>query len=191
MSWSNVRSLTVIYWIRASLGVVIGLLCGAYLILSATSEFYDFFTLLTGLSFALLFYLATYYIIKFRFLSKVEKSSKLMTQGIGIYFFGWIVSWTFIISLIMPSVSVSIYRGSSLAVGQELWISAESLEGPTFINRTTDSATLRLTLLPPGTYVLRLGGDLTGYDVVNQNQTINLEWLDSRDLEFNITPVTG
>jgi hypothetical protein len=181
----------VIYWIRASLGVVIGLLCGAYLILSATSEFYDFFTLLTGLSFALLFYLATYYIIKFRFLSKVEKSSKLMTQGIGIYFFGWIVSWTFIISLIMPSVSVSIYSGSSLAVGQELWISAESLEGSTFINRTTDSATLRLTLLPPGTYVLRLGGDLTGYDVVNQNQTINLEWLDSRDLEFNITPVTG
>jgi len=53
-------------------------------------------TFLNGITIALVVYLITYYLFKAKFRTQVEKQSKLMTQGIGIYFFTWIVSWVLI-----------------------------------------------------------------------------------------------
>jgi len=51
----------------------------------------SFITFMNGLTIALLVYLVSYYVFKAKFRAKVEKQSKIMTMGIGIYFLTWIV----------------------------------------------------------------------------------------------------
>jgi hypothetical protein len=50
-------------------------------------------TFLNGITIALLIYLITYYLFKAKYRTQVEKQSKLMTMGIGVYFFTWLVVW--------------------------------------------------------------------------------------------------
>jgi hypothetical protein len=47
--------------------------------------------LMNSLSIALAVYLISYYGVKAKFITKVEKQTKLVTTGIGIYFFAWLV----------------------------------------------------------------------------------------------------
>ena len=47
--------------------------------------------LMNSLSMALAVYLISYYGVKAKFITKVEKPTKLVTTGIGIYFFAWLV----------------------------------------------------------------------------------------------------
>ena len=101
------KPLTLIYWSRALLGLVIGIICGVYIFISASTELASFYTLLTGLSFALLFYIATYYLLKLKYFARVDNPSKIVRQGIGIYFFAWLVSWTLIVTLITSSASIA------------------------------------------------------------------------------------
>ena len=54
----------------------------------------------TGFSIALIIYLTSYYIIKLKFMNKVEKPRKLITTGIGIYFLSWIVFWALLYTII-------------------------------------------------------------------------------------------
>lgn len=177
------KPLTTIYWMRASLGVVIGILCGVYIYFSVSSEIVSLYTLITGISFALLFYIATFYILKSRFFGRVEKQSKLMTQGIGIYFFAWLVSWTLIVTLLMPSVSVNIYieDTENLVAGQTFWVTARNRAGQVVKNITTETGSLKMALLPPGTYTFNLGN-------TTQNQTKTIGWLQSLDVIFYVTP---
>ena len=90
-----------LYWIRASLGVVIG----------ALSAFYDhaigwslakntLYDLFTGAAFALLFFIITYYVLKIYYFDKFKKKSKIMSTGIGIYFLLWIVVWILVTTFI-------------------------------------------------------------------------------------------
>ncbi len=55
--------------------------------------------LLNGMSVAILVYLVTYYILKARFMTRVEKLSKLFTMGIGAYFLTWIVAWVLLLTV--------------------------------------------------------------------------------------------
>ena len=82
------KPLIVIYWARLGLGTVAALLSA--LLALAQGEF-SITTFFNGLTVALLVYLVSYYIFKAIFGTKVEKQSKIMTMGIGIYFFTWIV----------------------------------------------------------------------------------------------------
>jgi PKD repeat protein len=92
--------LRLVYWIRVLLGIVIGGICALYNHFGPSSfPPGDIADLLRGLSFALLFYLATYYIIKWKFFAKVEKPQKLATMGIGVYFLAWIIFWSLFVSL--------------------------------------------------------------------------------------------
>lgn len=181
------KPLTVIYWSRAVLGVVIGVLCALYVYFSVTSELGSFSTLLTGLSFALLFYIVVYYVVKFKYFARVEKQSKLMTQGIGIYFFAWIVSWTLIVTLLMSSVSISVHVDGGLTGEQNLWVAAWGNDGTVKRNVTITSGTARMALMQPGTYMFQLGGDLAGYKVVNQNRNLTLGWLEAASVSFNVS----
>jgi hypothetical protein len=94
-----VRPLATIYWTRLVLAVV-----AAAISTEVTLAFGErgLNTFINGLTIALLVYLVTYYVFfKVRFKNKVEKQSKLMTQGIGIYFFAWLVSWVVIYSIVL------------------------------------------------------------------------------------------
>jgi len=186
------KTLTLIYWVRAVLGLVIGILCGLYVYFAIATELGDIYTLLTGLSFALLFYMATYYIVKLKFFGRVEKASKLVTQGIGIYFFAWIVSWTLFVTLLMPSISVGIYHGTTpnLFEDEPFWVAAYNSDDRIIQNVTTKSGFLKMALLPPGTYTLVLTGIPEGYTAENANKSLTLSWLEFPHLRFNVKPLS-
>jgi hypothetical protein len=177
------KPLKTIYWVRAILGLAIGILCTAYIFLTVGNQLSSYQLLLTGVSFAILFYIGTYYILKPRYLGRLEKPSKLLTQGIGIYFIAWLVSWTLIVTLMLPTISVSIHADNDgiAPESEEFWIGL--LSGGRLIQNVT---TLKIALIPPGTYVLEL--HIAGYAVANQNQTLTLDWLRSESVEFNVTP---
>jgi hypothetical protein len=90
--------LTLIYWSRVALGVVAAAI-------SAVITLYvgerGLSTFMNGLTIALLVYLIAFYVFKAKFKTQVEKPSKIMTQGIGIYFFTWIFAWVLIYSIIL------------------------------------------------------------------------------------------
>jgi zinc transporter ZupT len=81
---------------RLALGIVAGVLGAVWNQAAgavhnpAETNYIFFFNSLTA---ALLIYLLSYYVFKAKFRSEVEKQSKIMTTGIGIYFFTWLVSW--------------------------------------------------------------------------------------------------
>ncbi len=58
-------------------------------------------TLLNGITIALLIYLISYYVLKAKYASKLEKPSKAMSMGIFIYFFTWLVVWVITLSIII------------------------------------------------------------------------------------------
>ena len=96
------RPLVTIYWSRLVLAIVAAAI--STMVSLALGE-RGLNTFLNGLTIALLVYLITYYAV-FRpfFGKKVEKQSKLMTQGIGVYFFTWLVSWILIYSVALGPV---------------------------------------------------------------------------------------
>jgi hypothetical protein len=95
------RTLAIIYWLRAALGVVAALFSTILTVYSGVSTGqYVLNAILNGLTIALLVYLISYYVFKARFAAKLEKPSKVMTMGIGIYFFTWIAVWTFFFTII-------------------------------------------------------------------------------------------
>ena len=58
--------------------------------------------LINGITIALAVYLVTYYLLKWQFLNKVEKPTKIFTMGIGAYFLVFIMCW---VLLITPSLA--------------------------------------------------------------------------------------
>lgn len=96
------RPLQVIYWSRLSLGVVAALLCTGYVVATGeiTTVNFNYTTFINSMSIALAVYLISYYIIKMKFLTKVEKPTKLMTTGIGVYFFAWLAFWVLFYTLL-------------------------------------------------------------------------------------------
>jgi len=98
------KALEKVYWLRIALGMVAALLCTGYGIATnrITSDPSNFppTTLLNGVSIALVTYLISYYIIKGKFMHKLEKPQKLFTTGIGIYFLSWLVFWIFLYTII-------------------------------------------------------------------------------------------
>ena len=107
-----VQVLTKIYWIRVALGAVAGLVsAGAvFLFQSATSTtsvvtlIQSINTLLNGITIALAIYLISYYVLKARYAKQVEKQSKIMSMGIFIYFFTWLVVWVLTLSIVIGPV---------------------------------------------------------------------------------------
>jgi glucan phosphoethanolaminetransferase (alkaline phosphatase superfamily) len=94
-----VTPLTQIYWARLAIAIVAAAI-STWVTLALGERGVS--TFLNGLTIALIVYLITYYlIIKNVFKDKVEKQSKLMTQGIGIYFFTWLVFWILIYTIIL------------------------------------------------------------------------------------------
>ena len=94
------KPLVAIYWARLGLGTIAALLSA---LLALTQGEFSITTFLNGLTVALLVYLVSYYVFKAMFGAKVEKPSKIMTMGIGVYFFTWIVLMILFYTLLHPS----------------------------------------------------------------------------------------
>lgn len=97
------RPLAVIYWTRFALAIVAGVV-STYVTLALGDRGVN--TILNGVTIALIVYLVTYYLFFKRYYKdKVEKQSKLMSQGIGIYFFTWIVFWVLTYTILLGPVA--------------------------------------------------------------------------------------
>jgi len=92
------KPLNIIYWSRVGFGVVAALVC--LLLIGDVKNVTN--PLISGMSVAILVYLITYYILKWLFMVKVEKPSKVFTMGIGAYFITWIVAWSLFYTLMFP-----------------------------------------------------------------------------------------
>jgi len=77
-----------LYWIRVLLGIVAGAVSAVF---ASFMPLYDYSTLINSITVALLVYFITYYILRAVFKSKIEQQSKILSTGIGIYFFSWIL----------------------------------------------------------------------------------------------------
>jgi len=104
-----VEVLAKIYWIRVALGAVAGLISTSAILLfqaigpsiSLLTLISSINTLLNGITVALLIYLISYYVLKARYSSKIEKQSKIMSMGIFIYFFTWLIVWVLTLTIII------------------------------------------------------------------------------------------
>lgn len=96
------KPLETLYWLRLGLGITAALICTGYGLGTNTIVKQDFTlgTFINGLSIALITYLTSYYLIKFKFSAKVDKPRKLVTTGIGIYIISWIAFWTLLYTII-------------------------------------------------------------------------------------------
>ena len=91
------KPLVMMYWLRLVLGVVAASISTVVALLS---DELSYTTFINGLTIALVVYLVSYYLLKAKFTVKVEKKSKIMTQGIGVYFFTWLVFWVLMYSIL-------------------------------------------------------------------------------------------
>jgi len=91
-----------IYWIRLALGIVAALICVGYGIATGAIVPKDFVfnTFMNSLSIAFVVYLISYYILKSKFILRVEKPQKIATTGVGVYFISWLVIWVLLYTII-------------------------------------------------------------------------------------------
>jgi len=90
----NMKPLEKLYWLRFALGIVAALICvGCEWAVGLISPEFNMTILLNGISFALIVYILSYYVIKPKFILKVEKPQKIFTTGMGIFFLSWLVFW--------------------------------------------------------------------------------------------------
>jgi hypothetical protein len=107
-----VNPLTKVYWIRVSLGAIAGLISTSVSILaqsattgtSIVAQVSNTSTLLNGITIALLIYLLSFYALRAKFASQVEKKSKILSMGIFIYFFTWLVFWILTLTIYIGPV---------------------------------------------------------------------------------------
>lgn len=91
--------------------------------------------LINGITIALAVYLLTYYLLKMQFTNKVEKPTKILTMGIGIYFFVFVFCWVlFTTPLLAPPVPEFAINPDApdepLVVGQAITFNATASEDP-------------------------------------------------------------
>jgi len=99
------KPLEKVYWLRLAMGIATALACAGYVI--AAHEIppaegpFPMSTFFNSASIAIIIYLLSYYAVKFKFRSVVQKPQKLITTGIGVYLLSWIVFWALLYTMIV------------------------------------------------------------------------------------------
>ncbi|MDI6690998.1 MAG: hypothetical protein QME50_03905 [Candidatus Bathyarchaeota archaeon] len=92
-----------IYWIRLLLGIIAALASTAYTQAKVVPvDVVDYGVFMNGIIIAIIVYVISYYIMKFKWAVKVEKPQKIFTTGVGIYFISWLVFWVLFYTIIAP-----------------------------------------------------------------------------------------
>jgi hypothetical protein len=92
-----------LYWIRVALGIVAAAISAVVAQLIGTLT--DLTTLVNSITVALLIYFITYYILRATFKNKIEKPSKILSTGIGMYFFAWIAFFVLFYTIIHVAIA--------------------------------------------------------------------------------------
>ncbi len=89
---SKLKTLNVIYVCRVGFGILAAIVAALVVDLKLGDP------LINGITIALAVYLVTYYFLKWQFMNKVEKPTKIFTMGIGAYFLVFIMAWVLFIT---------------------------------------------------------------------------------------------
>ncbi len=92
------RPLVKLYWTRVVLGIIAGVITAA--VAATVFDPTTLTTLINSITIALLVYFVSYYILKPMFKGKIEKESKILSTGIGIYFFAWLAFFVLFYTII-------------------------------------------------------------------------------------------
>ncbi len=87
-----------LYWLRVLLGIVAGAITAVVAQLFGGTA--DITTLVNSITVALLIYFISYYVIRPVYKRKIEKQSKLLSTGIGMYFFSWLTFFVLFYTII-------------------------------------------------------------------------------------------
>jgi len=121
----KLKTLNIIYLSRLGLGILAALITTFAIDLRVGDP------LISGISIGLLFYIITYYILKYRFLNKVEKPSKIFTMGIGAYFLTFILCWIlFVTPFLTPPTAIFTYAPQDPEVGETITFDATASFDP-------------------------------------------------------------
>jgi hypothetical protein len=82
------RPVVQLYWLRVVLGIIAGVITAIVALFMGNET--DIGTLFNSVSIAIIIYFISYYLFKAFYKTKIEKQSKILSTGIGIYFFTWI-----------------------------------------------------------------------------------------------------
>jgi PKD repeat protein len=88
----KMKTLNVIYICRIGFGILAALVATLVVDLGAGDP------LINGITIGLAVYMVTYYLLKWQFANKVERPTKILTMGIGIYFLTFIMCWVLFIT---------------------------------------------------------------------------------------------
>ncbi len=117
----KLKTLNLVYWLRIVLGILAALITTLVIDLRVGDP------LITGISIGIFFYIITYYILKWRFMSKVEKPSKIFTMGIGAYFLTFILCWIlFITPFLTPPTATFTITPPDPVVGESTFFDARA-----------------------------------------------------------------
>ena len=180
----ELKPLNVIYCSRVGFGVLAALIC----VLLRVDKYPH--PLITGISIILIVYIATYYVLKWRFIAKVEKLSKIFTMGIGAYFLTCIVFWTmFITPLLKPPIAEFTYSPQNPIVGEAITFDATDSDDPDgkiakyswyFGDETTDQGEIIThTYTSPANYTVTL--------IVKDNQGLTNKTETILTVSLNVT----
>jgi hypothetical protein len=95
-----------LYWLRVAMGAIAALICVGYGMAvpgAISNTGIPMNTFVNSLTIALAVYLVSFYALKARFLSKLEKPEKLARTGIFMYFITWVVVWILLYTIIAGS----------------------------------------------------------------------------------------
>ena len=121
----RLKTLNVIYWSRVGFGILAALVATLLVNLKMGNP------LMNGITIGLAVYLITYYVVKWKFTSKVEQPTKLLTMGIGAYFLTFILCWVlFITPFLAPPTATFTVSTQTPVVGETIDFDASSSVDP-------------------------------------------------------------
>ena len=86
--------------------------------------------LINGITIGLAVYLLSYYVVKWRFMNKVEKPTKILTMGIGAYFLTFLMCWVlFVTPFLAPPTATFTVDILNPAVGETITFTS-TIEDP-------------------------------------------------------------
>jgi len=111
----KLKTLNVIYCLRIGFGILAALVAALVVNLKVGNP------LINGITVALAVYLLTYYLLKFQFANKVEKPTKILTMGYGIYALTFIFCWVlFITPFLAPPIATFTMTPEQPVVGETI-----------------------------------------------------------------------
>ena len=111
----KLKTLNVIYCLRIGFGILAALVAALVVNLKVGNP------LINGITVALAVYLLTYYLLKFQFANKVEKPTKILTMGYGIYALTFIFCWVlFITPFLAPPTATFTMDPQNPMVGETI-----------------------------------------------------------------------